>query len=582
MAANLFVPGMYGTRTIYMDNQSSVTFHDSDVHVHTTASWCPDSRNEGNLVAKTGHYEDAYKSLKCRGACFDWFEIKGHKFYIPNQCSDVRITIKDDTVLLNGNPAKAYGDIKGFFQAVGLGLSQAVEEAQHKISATFSSAANAAMKFAGDREAELNKLAHKAEAEFKALAADAKGLAQGMSTMVENWFKAPEKIVYCDQPPSSFKAPNSFLPTLFSAYEKEADPELVKEDTEGYLELIKQYAPIVYLQKNEYYMPLWINEYYSAQGTSIKSHATGKDVPDGKVGTVTFEKIYDAFGVQGHKGGQDEDKYIDNAHCTRFGSNPNGVGYTKNGPVKNKDAKGNLTTPMYVVTSEQGDNLYILYMYFYGLNGPYDVGPLKGDVAEFQNLHESDLEHVSLEFDKNSKTLKRIYYGSHGKTEGMWLAANHPDVEREDGRVVVYSAHFGHGCYPKAGTYERIFGLASDVTGKDKRWIPQNLIRLYPIGDPRFAKETMGFMDFYGRNGAHGIDPMGVQSWFPKIIKGKSENTIGEKGTGDNGRVYTPGNPDPGMTGHADGWFCKNTPDISKLHYEECVERKIPNAKIPD
>lgn len=106
--------------TVRMYNKTSkVTFKSNEIHVHNTASWCPDSRNEKDLPPTTGYYEDIYKSIKCRGTCFDWFEIRGYKFYIPNQCSDVTIEINDNQVLLNGNPARSYGDIGAFFKDIG-------------------------------------------------------------------------------------------------------------------------------------------------------------------------------------------------------------------------------------------------------------------------------------------------------------------------------------------------------------------------------------------------------------------------------------------------------------------------------
>ncbi|MCX5922473.1 MAG: Vps62-related protein [Candidatus Dependentiae bacterium] len=405
-----------------------------------------------------------------------------------------------------------------------------------------------------------------------------------MKKMIENWQKGKERPVYCDQPPTNFKQPNSFLPPLMSAYDNEVDLQIKKEDTEGYLELIKAHAPVVHLEDSELYLPIWPNEYFTSQGTSIKLRNpqanTIMTIAGGEVGTITFEKMYENFYknlpiIQRNN----PDMYIDNPHCTIFGSNPNGVGYTSKGPVANKDANGNLITPMWVVTSEQDNNIYIQYLYFYGLNGPYDIGPLQGNVAEFQNYHESDLEHVTLEFDKSSRKLKRIYYGSHGKREGFWLDANHPDIKRINGRILVYSAHYGHGCYPQDGTYVRIFGVANDVTGNGIQWIPQNLVRLYPEGDPRFNPKTMGFLYFAGRYGAHGIDSAAAGGWFPEMDTEQTarenrlvyKKKIGVKG--DIGRAYTPSK-----------WFCENPSSnfFQNAKYIGCIVKSIPEAGIPD
>jgi hypothetical protein len=104
------------------------------------------------------------------------------------------------------------------------------------------------------------------------------------------------------------------------------------------------------------------------------------------------------------KGDTDQDRKLALriADCTTWGSNPK----------KHKDQNGNLTTPIYVVTWEQNGKLYIQYLFFYGFNGPYDLlgGLIQGDVTDVQDAHEGDLEHVTMELDKNSKQLLRIYY----------------------------------------------------------------------------------------------------------------------------------------------------------------------------
>lgn len=107
------IVAMHHTDTIYaytvrMYNRSSTTYKDSEVHVHNTAAWCPDSRNEGDLIAKTGDYIDDYKSIRCGHTCFDYFEVKDQKFYIPDQCSSPTIEIFDDAIYLNGKIPKPY------------------------------------------------------------------------------------------------------------------------------------------------------------------------------------------------------------------------------------------------------------------------------------------------------------------------------------------------------------------------------------------------------------------------------------------------------------------------------------------
>ena len=43
------------------------------------------------------------------------------------------------------------------------------------------------------------------------------------------------------------------------------------------------------------------------------------------------------------------------------------------------------------------------------------------------NAHESDLEHITVKITLNKRTkntiLEKVYYGSHGRKEGVWIAA---------------------------------------------------------------------------------------------------------------------------------------------------------------
>jgi len=388
-----------------------------------------------------------------------------------------------------------------------------------------------------------------------------------------------EVVQFCDP---KLSKPNSSLPATFDAYSSAVPDQIKTEDKEGYLDLIKKNAPIIYLHSDEIYLPVWANEYFTSASTSIgkkivipTGSATVRNLdevaslfaPNGARGTITFEKIYYDFYK---KKDVPDGLCIRNNTCMKFGSNPNGKGWNGSVEIPNKDAQGNLTTPMYVVTSEKNDLLYIQYVYFYGYNGPYPIagGIIQGSVFDFQNAHEGDIEHTTLEFDKNTKTLKRIYYGSHGKYEGFWLPVTDPLVEREDNRIVVYSAKAGHGCYPTRGTYVRIFGQANDHTNKGHKWVPKNLIRVYPDGDSRFDPKTMGWLYFKGDLGNNGVEVLGRQGWFPKY-DATAQKDIASIGTtngvdaGDMGRNDTPRR-----------LWCAEGDD-------SCATSKAPNAFIP-
>lgn len=346
------------------------------------------------------------------------------------------------------------------------------------------------------------------------------------------------------------------------------DPSVQAQDTEGLLPYIKKYSPISYLDKNELHHPIWADEYFTSPTTRLKLHSGDQTYYKGK---LTFEKIYEAYTKC-----SDSELYFENEKCTVYGSNP----------AKNTDAQGNLTMPLYVVTNETDDKIYIMYLYFYGLNGPYDIGPFQGAVndkvlQDVRNYHESDLEHISVELDKKTKNITRIYYGSHGKTEGFWIDAKSPDISWEGTHPVVYVAHYGHGLYPKAGTYVRIFGMANDVTTKGQRWEPK-LMRVYRDSDKRFDPKTMGWLYWPGKWGAHGIGAANDKSWF---VKGPQEGDLGRDPNAD--PRYCP-NPNLSNTGgdSVKDFFneIKNTPgDLVELtKYDDCLQKYVPLATIPD
>jgi len=448
-------------------------------------------------------------------------------------------------------------------------------------------AADETTDFAKDMAKEIKNAAKKAD-EYAKIA----------EQMVKNWFKKRTPPDYCfkDKP-----AGNSIHPELYVTPDLIDDQ--VKEDTEGLIPLIKKYSPIIWLHPTEDYFPITFEEYLTAawkdgngkpRGTSIISRKDGSvQVP---VGEISFEKMYEMRkeAIKDKAKEQEfdaKDLAFKIEDCTWYGSNPKF--YT--------DKAGNLNTPVYVVTSERNNKIYIQYLTFYGLNGPYDVGPFKGNILEVQNFHESDLEHVTLEFDKATKKLENIYFGSHGRREGFWLAANDDDVEYEGGtHPVFYSAHYGHGLYPRAGTYVRIFGFANDVTGQGTKWVPQ-LSRIYHENDPRFDPKKMGWMYFPGVYGEHGVGPAGQQSWFmnsrnnPKDLKkginipngrdrhgAKTEDTD----SGDIGRDYpTTFCRNPKQFGGGNIWDqVKDTAEsiAAEAEYQFCILKEMPNAKIPD
>ena len=70
-----------------------------------------------------------------------------------------------------------------------------------------------------------------------------------------------------------------------------------------------------------------------------------------------------------------------------------------------------------------------------------------------------------------------VWYGAHGWRDGVWRHGE--QVEREDGRVVVYVAKGSHATYPEEGTWWRIWGHANDVTEKGVRWDVQEVVLMH-------------------------------------------------------------------------------------------------------
>ncbi|MCX5921878.1 MAG: Vps62-related protein, partial [Candidatus Dependentiae bacterium] len=270
------------------------------------------------------------------------------------------------------------------------------------------------------------------------------------------------------------------------------------KDTENLASIIQHYAPIVWLQSGEDYFPMNASAYFTAPSTSIKNASDNQvKIPAGQ---VTFATMFDLF-TQYFDTKKPFDLYFDIAACTRRGADPK---------------QGDLTTNVYVVTSEQKDKIYLQYIYFYGYNGPYDLGPYQKGVVNLQGGHDPDIEHITIELDKNSKQPTRIFYGSTDTQDGNWLAWNDNTIEKSGTHPVAYAARYNHRFYPKMGTYVRMFGMANDITNQGTKWMPNNLVRLYPVADKRFDKNTMGWLYFPGIYGTkdNSIKPLGLQQWF--------------------------------------------------------------------
>jgi len=370
----------------------------------------------------------------------------------------------------------------------------------------------------------------------------AKMAIDGIIQNAKNIFMGEPEPEFCEIDPL-----RTYAPTV-------EDDTVIEKDTEEMIPLIKKHSPILYLC-NERYYPIAAEDYFLAPTTQLVYHPNRKQIaPPPKTiviprGQVTMEKIYE--NRTNYAGG---DFFFEIDKCTEFGSNPKQF----------SDKHGNLTTPIYVTWSKKNDKIYIVYVFAYGFNGAYpvhapgiDVPILKGDIAREQGAHEFDLEHITLEFNKD-KELENIFFAAHTRAEGVWLSAKHNHIIYEGTHPIVHVAINGHGSYPRAGTYVRIFGFGNDITCKGKKWIPQ-LVLIYPENDERFDPTTMGWAYHSGVYGKRGVKALS------RFINGADDLPKGQP-LSNVQFCSNPKNP-------------KSTIDWTK--YRFCVESKRTKAKIP-
>ena len=288
--------------------------------------------------------------------------------------------------------------------------------------------------------------------------------------------------------------------------------------SDGLAELILKHAPILYLNSAERYLPISAEEYFL--GFECAPMKKGKNkiyepLFDNSP-LADFEPLYDLRQKEGI--GTTDKQYSKNIHmhigeCVKFGSDPAAHWHA----TKRHNGQPVLCTPAYVMTFEQHGNLYIQYMFLYGFNGPYQMA-LPGKKI-YLNPHEGDLEHFTIELDRETKKIRRYFYAAHEINEGVKMYPHQVSQERDsNGGVhpIVYIARGSHAAYSKEGVYVRVFGLADDHTKEGIRWEP-NLIRVYQNNDERFDSKTMGWLYFPGKYGKRGVPPAYAQEWFANI-----------------------------------------------------------------
>ncbi len=322
--------------------------------------------------------------------------------------------------------------------------------------------------------------------------------------------------------------------------------------------LIEACMPIVYLERKETAYPMPVEEYFLNGGTRLLERGTNKVIiPAGQMSFARLDAITRSF-WKNKQHLDDLPYYVDVPHCVLAGADP----------LRWTDATGSLTVPAYVlvIPADQPDTLYLQCIFFYGYNAPYEISVagitlFSGDKHDFQNAHEADVEHITIEVDTKKSAIRRIFYGAHGSREGMWVDAH--DIEMEQGHPIVYAARGSHGNYPRVGTWVRILGFANDITGKDIRWAPQwrrifmpynkaitDRIAGLEAADTGYKPEQMGWILAPAQYGRRGVSALWSQWW----LGNPKENT---RTLADGLKLFCP-------TGNS-----------------SCIRKKSPDAQIP-
>jgi hypothetical protein len=304
-------------------------------------------------------------------------------------------------------------------------------------------------------------------------------------------------------------------------------------------ELASKYAPVYYLHPQEGYYPTTVEDYFLNRKVRLvynKNHKSsdyiigGRDISfegqtiyagaeycqDPKVECISMGKIYSL-----KIGGADLKKItkIKKDYFFILGDKNLYYGSKKLSEI-----------PVYTVlkkTEEKKDILYeIQYLSFFAFNGAYKIGKIPFVNNLFlvgANAHESDLEHITIKVKLNKgtqqTTLEKVYYGSHGTKEGVWIAPKDVPFYPGTARPISYVALGGHGNYHKEGEYVRIFGYANDLAEKGKLWIPE-IEMIYLKNDDNFDPLKMGWVYHKGALGPRGVSAPIDQGWFNSSVAG--------------------------------------------------------------
>eukprot|EP00051_Salpingoeca_urceolata_P018111 m.252525 g.252525 ORF g.252525 m.252525 type:complete len:529 (-) comp19126_c0_seq13:162-1748(-) len=251
--------------------------------------------------------------------------------------------------------------------------------------------------------------------------------------------------------------------------------------------LVDQFRPVFWLHKKEEYLPssveeylehceLWFNNKKLLKEGHVDSRSlVSQTVEAGKERSTSRQAVGEDGRIPADK--RWHLKCNQAFHC--------GV------PVAELDS-----VPVYAhVTRDVVRGTHVIainYITFYPYNGAYLV-PLdeSGNVNHLQGGHEADIEHVRVHVDAATMQLHSVRFSAHRERDGSFLMADKvecDDVEQDS--VVCYVARNGHGLYPTAGNYRRLFFMANDSCSKGTLWRPR--VVLLPQVDDEETIEELG------------------------------------------------------------------------------------------
>lgn len=155
------------------------------------------------------------------------------------------------------------------------------------------------------------------------------------------------------------------------------------------------------------------------------------------------------------------------------------------------------TAPIYYFTRISETFIDIVYCLYFTFSGPYSI------LGKHMGHHDTDLEHIVVRLDKETKQLVGIYFSAHS-TEGIWVSGKY--VQFENDHPLVYVAKFSHAMYHRQGRHIRILGFANDVTDDGFVWKTDLLIEA--------DEKNLVWMNYTGQWSKEGIDSLVNKQWW--------------------------------------------------------------------